>query len=369
MTDMDLTDKQAAAQKALAEAGGNKTEAARLLGVPRTTFRRWLDADSEQIVAHARVTQTSTLYDRDGNVAMQWVKTAPEPVINTADLEEAARAAFLESLPRVEPSRVFPTMVNPDLCNVYTITDYHMGMLAWHREGGADWDTNIASDLLPKAFSALVHNSMPAKTCIINQLGDFLHSDGLLPVTPTSGHILDQDGRFQRIVSRTIKVLRTLISIALAKHNHVHVIMAEGNHDMASSIWLREMFRVVYENEPRVTIDNSALPYYVYQHGKTMLAFHHGHLKKINNLASVFAAQFPKIWGETTCRYAHTGHYHHLRVLEDAGMTVTQHRTLAAKDAYSSRGGYFAERKLDAITYHTEWGEVASNCVSAEMFT
>jgi hypothetical protein len=89
-----------------------------------------------------------------------------------------------------------------------------------------------------------------------------------------------------------------------AKHEKVVVLMAEGNHDMASSVWLRVMFRALYENEPRVEVIDSELPYYCHQHGKTMLAFHHGHLKKNDQLPLLFASQYPEVWGATTKRYA-----------------------------------------------------------------
>jgi hypothetical protein len=56
----------------------------------------------------------------------------------------------------------------------------------------------------------------------------------------------------------------------LAKHKNVHVILAEGNHDMASSVWLRTMFKALYENEPRITVDDSALPYYAHEFGNVM---------------------------------------------------------------------------------------------------
>ena len=39
----------------------------------------------------------------------------------------------------------------------------------------------------------------------------------------------------------------------LDKHEHVHIIMADANHDPASEIWLREMFAAVYEEEPRLS--------------------------------------------------------------------------------------------------------------------
>ena len=153
----------------------------------------------------------------------------------------------------------------------------------------------------------------------------------------------------------------------LSKHERVIVLLAEGNHDTVSSIWLRALFRAVYENEPRVEVMESALPYYVIQHGETMLGFHHGHLQKNAQLPILMAAQFPKEWGSTTKRYVHTGHRHHVEEKEHSGVTVTQHPTLAARDAYAARGGWHAERMIQSITYHAKHGQVARSFSTPEM--
>jgi hypothetical protein len=155
--------------------------------------------------------------------------------------------------------------------------------------------------------------------------------------------------------------------LALIRHEVVHVILAEGNHDIASSVWLRHMFKALYENEPRITVNDNELPYYVYQHGRVMLAFHHGHLSKNAALPLLFAAQFPAMWGETTKRYVHTGHRHHKDEKEHPGVTVVQHPTLAARDAYAARGGWISEREATAMTYHSQFGLVARNTVTPEM--
>lgn len=314
---------------------------------------------------HFHVKGVSTLYGAEGEIKQQWVKTNQD-ADQTLKALEAATAALCESIPPQAPIHV-PATYLEKLCNLYTITDYHVGMLAWHREGGADWDLSIAEKTLTSCFSHMVMNSPPAKVAIVNQLGDFLHTDGFSPTTPTSHHVLDADSRFPKIVQVAVRSLRTVVNMALTRHEKVHVIMAEGNHDMASSVWLRELFKAVYENEPRVTVEDSPLPYYAYQHGQTMLAFHHGHLKKHGQLASIIPAQFSKMWGATTKRYAHTGHMHHSHEKEDAGITVIQHPTLAARDAYASRGAWFAERAAKCITYHDEFGEVGRTLVTPEM--
>lgn len=311
-----------------------------------------------------KVKGVSTLY-KDGAPIAQWVKSTADDQ-RQAEIQRAAFEALAEQLPRAEPVPP-PSGTESGLCNVYTLTDCHVGMLAWHKEGGADWDVTIAERTLTGCFAHMVDTAPRAESCVIAQLGDFLHSDGLQPVTPTSGHVLDQDGRFSKIVQAAIRVLRLLVEKALTRHRRVFVLMAEGNHDLASSVWLRCMFKALYEKEPRVVVIESELPYYVHQHGATMLCWHHGHMKKNDDLPLLFAAQFPAVWGTTTKRYAHTGHRHHHEEKEHSGMTVIQHPTLAARDAYAARGGWVAERQATAMTFHARWGLVARNTVTPEM--
>jgi hypothetical protein len=307
----------------------------------------------------------STLHDADGNVKLQWVKSSLSDQAQ-AEAIKAAAQAFADELPRLPPLPS-PTQTAARLVNVYTLTDCHVGMLSWPRETGEAWDLDIAERTLAGSFERLISAAPPAETCYINQLGDFLHSDGMQAVTPTSGHLLDQDGRFAKVVRVAIRVLRRVVDMALQRHVKVHVLLAEGNHDLASSIWLRAMFSALYEGESRVAVVDSEFPYYAHRHGSTMLAFHHGHLKKNEQLPGLFAAAFARMWGETEHRYCHTGHRHHLDEKEHSGMTVLQHPTLAAKDAYAARGGWFAARRAIAVTYHDRYGEVGRVTVTPEM--
>lgn len=309
---------------------------------------------------------TSTLYDKDGNVVMQWVKTALDREQELALLQEAVDAISETITPEV--ARPYGGGPAPaELLNLFILTDYHLGMLAWSEETGDDWDMKIAEDLLVKWFAAAIASAPPAQVAIFGQLGDFLHWDGLDAVTPSSGHVLDADTRFQKLVRVAIRAQRRIISMLLEKFPQVHVVCAEGNHDMASSIWMRELLHVLYADEPRVTVDRSPDPYYCYEHGETALFFHHGHKRKAEQLETVLVAKFREVYGRTKHAYAHVGHLHHKKVLESAIMVVEQHQTLAAKDAYASRGGWLSERSASVITYHTRYGEVARFTISPEM--
>ena len=343
--------------------GRNARATADELGVPVTTLKSW--PAYKAVRSPFVVVGRSTLKDADGAVKLVWEK---ESLDRQAE-EEARQAAFealSATLPRM-PATAGPAAANAQLATVYTLTDAHVGMLAWRREGGEDWDLSIAERELVGCFAQMVHSAPDSEVGIVNQLGDFLHFDGLEAVTPTSRHVLDSDGRFGKVVETAIRVLRRVVDMALAKHSTVHVIMAEGNHDLASSVWLRKMFKALYENEPRVTVDDTELPFYAFEHGSTMLCFHHGHLKKNDQLPLMFATQFAAMWGRTAKRYCHTGHRHHLEEKEHSGMIVLQHPTLAARDAYAARGGYNSLRSATAVTYHRQYGEVGRVSATPEM--
>lgn len=301
----------------------------------------------------------------DGMVERTWERQSPDRAKEIEALE-AAVGAMLAKIDPVAPVAL-PSLTHGNLLTLYTFTDYHLGMLAWHKEGGADWDIGIAEKTGTMAMRALIDGSPKSHSAIVNIQGDFMHYDGLQAITPTHGHILDTDSRFGKIVDVAIRLIRQLVAMALEKHDRVTLLIAEGNHDLASSLWLRKLFGVLYEQEPRVAVHESELPYYAVQWGKVMIGFHHGHLRKNDDLPGLFAAQFREMWGGCNKVAIHTGHRHHREVKEHPGAEVIQHPTISARDAYAARGGWYAERRIMAITYHRDHGEVATNTVTPEM--
>ena len=385
MAQRPLTEEQMQEAVDALEKYGNKQAAADALNIPRGTFanrirqaqRNGINTLSQKrevmqgwspendlstpIPSPLIIRGTSSLY-KDGELKLQWVKTK----LSDAKVEEAIKAAvkaLAEGIKPCDPVSA-PSMTLAHLCNLYTLTDCHVGMKAWGAETGADWDLDIAERTLKGAFNYLVTASPKAKTCIVNNLGDLLHFDSLNAVTPTNNHLLDADSRYSKVVKVAVRILRHIIDLSLVHHEKVIVMMNEGNHDPASSVWLRHLFGLLYENEPRVHVVDVELPYVVYEHGNTLLAFHHGHMSKKESLPLLFAASYPKEWGNTTRRYCHVGHQHHVDEKEYSGMKVKQHATLAARDAYAARGGWIADRQIEAITYHTEYGQVGTiTCV------
>ena len=359
---------------------GSNNKAAKHLGLHRRGVDQQIKAVKKKAAIHGYspehdmtrlvpepfvVRGVSTFYNKDGKPSGQWVKSR----LDDNKYQELI-AAFAEGLKdEIEPIEAveFDRSCNNNLTNCYVITDYHLGMLSWGEETGADWDISIAEQMLVKWFQQAIELSPNAENAVFAQLSDFLHFDGMYAVTPESKHLLDADSRFSKLVRVAIRVLRQCIAMLLTKHKHVHLIMADANHDPVSQIWLREFFSILYENEPRITIDKSPSPYLAYEFGNVALFFHHGHKRNVSNVAEVFAGQFREIYGRTKYAYAHLGHLHCTKVEENNLMLVEQHRTLAAPDAYAARGGWLSGRDAKVITYHKQFGEVSRITINSDM--
>ncbi|HAB1162235.1 TPA_asm: winged helix-turn-helix domain-containing protein [Salmonella enterica subsp. enterica serovar Enteritidis] len=321
---------------------------------------------SKRVADGFGIKRVSALVRGNGEEVLTWVITEQDKERQL----EAMHAVIDGMKSDITPVSAVPPpkkRQNEKLLNLYTVSDFHLGMLAWADESGDDWDMKIAEDLFSKWFDAAFQKAPDAGVGVINLLGDFAHFDSLDAVTPASGHVLDADTRYQKLVRYMIRMVRRVVNMALVKHKSVRLLIVQGNHDESGMIWLAEMFNTLYDNEPRVFVDTSPDVYKMVQHGKTTLFFHHGHKARFDAIEPVMIAKFRKAFGESVYSYAHVGHLHHQKIVESRNMIVEQHRTLAAKDAYASRGGWMSGRSANVITYSAEYGEVARLTISPEM--
>jgi len=306
-----------------------------------------------------KIKGVSTYYNDEGKPVAQWVKSQTDQDRQIQILFECLEEAFT-TLPKFKPTKA-PTKTDDNLCTLLTITDFHLGMKAWEAADGENWDVRIARDVFMNAIHDMVNGSPKSGVGILNQLGDFLHFDGLNAVTPTSHHLLTFDDRYSKLVELTINIMTEAVKIMLKRFGKVVVVQAEGNHDLASSVWMRKFIKAVFQNDPRVEVIDNEFPFYAYQHGDIMLGFHHGHKIRMAQLQKLFASEprFREMWGACKHSYIHVGHLHHERLLDDAGCTIEQHPTLSSRDNYSSSNGYVSQRGAKCITYDKVDGEVS----------
>jgi hypothetical protein len=358
----------------LFESGMNKTEIGRSLGITRETVKSALkvisdraakqgyspDHDMVHTVPPGFVLKgVSTLYNDEGKPVSQWVKSMADKEAQFQMMIERIELAC-EGIRPWEPVEK-PKATQDDLLSLLVITDFHLGSYCWGQETSEDYDTNIARDLFLSSIKEMIDSTPKSKIGLLCNLGDFLHWDGLDQLTPTGKHLLEGDSRYSRIVDIAMTVMNEAVRMMLEKYEQVVFVCAEGNHDIAGSIWLRKFIRKLYANEPRLTVIDNDFPYYAYRHGEIMLCFHHGHKVKMDRLPKVFSSEprFRQDWGRSKVAYIHSGHYHSERVLEDAGAITEQHPTLASRDSYATRLGLMSQRGAKVITYDSTDGEVA----------
>ncbi|WJJ59403.1 hypothetical protein [Salmonella phage ST44] len=308
----------------------------------------------------------SVLLDDSGNVKMRWVKTERDRE-EMEMLMKAAIDAFSEEIPRAEAVDV-PEIEFRECLALYPVFDMHIGALAHHAECGESYDTEIAERTLNNFFDYAIGVAPATEKAVLLIGGDFVHSDGIIPVTPTSQHVLDIDSRYAKLVFVAIRSIRRAVSKMLLNHQHVEINVLSGNHDQSGMVWLRAALAAFYECEPRITVDTSPAVIHHTQYGKTFLAYHHGHtIKKPESVLMASISDWREDFGQSKYVCAHVGHLHHRSVVETSLGIVENHGTLAAKDAYSANGGYRSERCAAVIVYDKEFGEVGRFTYRPEM--
>lgn len=354
---------------------GTTTAAASALGCHHSNIVRRRKAlvlrglwkPDDKIVPHPyHVKGKSILYDRNGEERMAWVKAD----VRFDDIKEKIQQVvegFKDEITRVGKGEVFPQNPASDLLNLFILTDFHLGLKAWHEEtGGEDWDLQIAEDFMIRWMECAMERMPSAEVCVFAQLGDFLHWDGMLAVTPQSKHVLDADTRFGKLIRVAIRLTRYIISKLLTKHNKVVVMHVPGNHDQSSAPWLAELTETAYELDDRVIVEKGTGLYFSYEHGSTSLFFHHGDKRRGLRLADTLVSMYREVFGRTKYSYAHTGHLHSHEIKEGV-MVIEQHRTMSPLDAYAAGGGWRSGRDAKIITYSKNYGEVARVTVTPEM--
>jgi len=323
-----------------------------------------LPLDSGNFVSEGELLRgTSTLYDNQGEIKLQWVKTDVEKE-SALETFKTCIEDYVKELPQFKAQKYTQTYASEDLMAVYPLGDPHIGMRAYKDEAGEDWDLQKAQEIFCGIFDRLVNTAPSCSQAVIVNLGDYFHRDNMAGVTERHKHKLDTDGTYLMMVSTGLKIMIQMIESALKRHQTVRVINTLGNHDDTGAIFLQAALAHMYAHEPRAIIDCTNSVFQYFQHGLTLFGVHHGHTTKPDKLPLVMATDRPKEWGESKYRYFLTGHIHHDTRKEYSGCIVESFRTLASKDAYAQNGGYRAGQDSKALVIHKEFGEIERHTIN-----
>ena len=359
---------------------GSQRKAAEALGLHHSTVDKSLAALKRRVALKGHletnemtagvpdpffVKGISTQYGPDGSMMSRWVKTAVDnehvQAMQKEFVDELCSYAW-DSAPKAIELAASISREMRDLETHYPLGDHHFGMLAWRKETGDDWDTKLAKQNLEMAIAHLKLVAPPSYSAVFTNLGDLLHVDNRTNRTPQSGHILDVDSRYARIIRFAAYGMCSGVESLLSKHEIVKVINVPGNHDPDSASWVALVMEAYFRNNPRVIVETSPAKMLFHEFGANMIASTHGDTMKFEQIPGIMAALQPQLWGRANYRVCHTGHVHN-RIKQETreyrGAHVEAHGVLPPSDSYGASLGYNSDRTMKAIVYHKEGGEQA----------
>lgn len=310
---------------------------------------------------------TSTLYDADGTQKLQWVKTCKDQEDRVETMRIALEELTASARGSAKPVRAPRKFVDEDLMATYLLGDHHLGMYAWAEETGQDYDCDIASDILLRAFQRVGAAAPKSRHGLIISVGDFFHADNVQARTPTTGNALDVDSRHALVTRTGIRLLKLVINFALKRHETVEFIAVAGNHDPESSMWLAYCLEAVFSSEPRVTVRTSPRAHQYVTWGDCLIGTTHGDKGKPTALMEIMAADAREDWGRAKWCHWYTGHIHHKTVMELRGGMVESLSVLAPGDAWHIASGYRSRRGMKVAVWHKTQGCVMEVNGTVEM--
>lgn len=313
--------------------------------------------DVSQYVPESTQIKGTSTYTTLPNGDKMWVKTDAVKERNSQEWKEA----MIEELQEYKGASLLqepPKYANEDILCVMPIGDQHVGVLSWFDETGHNYDLKIAQQEFDIATRRMIEAAPPAHTCIIMDMGDFLHAQDNKNTTPNSSNALDCDGRSMKRKRVAVNMLIKAVEYACQKFKKVVVRNVLGNHSPEGEQALALMLALFFSNNPQVQVDASPNKFWYYRFGQVLLGAHHGDKIKKNELPLIMATDVPELWGATKYRYFLMGHIHHESVKEYQGCSVESFNTLAGSDAWHHASGYRSRQNIKLITYHKDYGEI-----------
>lgn len=285
------------------------------LGIKRGTLTQWISDNAPPdpaIQASMDAVNTRLI------PALAWAKTKSadgtsysvllKPQSDAPAMLDRIKAAFEDLTPAAVIAP--PLYADSDLLTLYPLADVHLGMMAWGRETGEDYDTKTAATRMQSWIGQCIASSPASETAIILGAGDLLHADDQTNMTPRSKHVLDVDTRHFKTLEVAIGAFAACIELALAKHRLVKVVILPGNHDSMS--YMAVMFALAerYRLNERVAVRKEPGEFFVEEFGAVLIASHHGDKAPPERLVLTMSDEYAPAWGRTRHRTLFTGHLH-----------------------------------------------------------
>lgn len=346
---------------------GWQSRAARELNLDRATFHSW--CKTHNITASEPGDQVADGFALKGYSEFTKTEHGTPIWLKTVKAEQDYYAAVIEAIRSVEPVKNVPLptgLPDGDIIPWLQIGDAHIGLLANEKETGANFDVAIAEAEICAAAAALIKDAPPCKRMVINDLGDGTHAETFAAQTEASGHSLDVDTRYWKMIRSYIRITRFIIDRALEKAETVDYIGNQGNHSRSNDIWAAALVEQLYGATGRVNVLENANVFIPYRMGKTLVVVHHGDKCRPEKFRDVASSDYSVDWGETEFRYLDGGHVHHSQRKELAGCVFESWNNLAPRDKYANDGGWRSKQCMSLVLRSRTYGEIGRHVMPIE---
>ncbi len=407
----------------LTRTNGNKAEAARLLGVSTSTFKRAAKhiengatgvqvniKDNSCVIVH-RSNTAKTLEDvlKASNVDLNvWRVARWKPNkwdIVSKDNSEGELHLHVTELWQVtvwlEPKSPEVQAINALLAEIknnkltlpkpklirskkqisreleISVVDPHLGLMCSEPVASSNWDMDKCEQIVLGMTQELLnaaHYYAPFKQIIFPLGNDFFHADNLTGTT-TKGTLLPNAGAWHEMILRGEKlafaVINQLLEIAPVK-----VIVIPGNHDKHSTFMLGRIVNAMYHNAKHVNVVCDASPYKFHKFGVNIIGYIHGNSFPSNRLAALMANE-TRTGGWADARYCewHLGDQHRKgsarpTVMEEQGVSIEYLPGLTPPDEWHKMNAFNWQKRAGmAFVWDKTKGPIARLQVNIDSYT
>jgi len=301
--------------------------------------------------------------DGSTGAVLEWVKTTVDRYAENAleAIREETTPIPTSDIPKCKTK-------NPitDVIPWFNIGDGHFGMIAYDKEVGHNFDLKIAERELCFAMGRSIEQHQGYDRCVVQDMGDMTHYDNFSAKTAASGHDLDFDTRFPKMIRVYRRTMEFIVTKALKHYKNVDIIINQGNHSRINDIWMAEHLRALFKNTKRVTVLDNECIFIPYRMGNTFVMTHHTDKCKGKKLVDVMMTDFRQDFGEAKYKYIDGGHIHTNKVEEIGDVKLETFNQLAPSDKWAHDAGWRSRSCLTTVLRSKTYGEVGRTTLTAE---
>lgn len=261
----------------------------------------------------------------------------------------------------------------------YGYYDTHVGMYAYAKEVGANYDVGIAVTRVLNSIDEMIDRLKrlakvegPIHTVFVPVGNDLGHFDNVKMTTALGDHRLDVDTRFTWVFDGALTCMAYQVERLCEVAKHVRILYVPGNHDTSMSYGICRSMQQRFARWPQVSADLDMNPRKYETFGSCILGFDHGQCKP-EKWATTFVAENQGKWDGCTYAEINNGHTHQARQLiipmstPSNSIYVRVHPSLCPPDSWHHKNQFIGSplRSVEAL-YYDDRGRIGDLVVYAD---